>query len=153
MIDNEIRRLFAQMAGLGLLVLFLVIGAISFLFLAKYNPDIFFKKLSVAEQIENKPVNQSPTFGEDISQTDLVEGTGRQVVYENCGGCHSLKLVTQNRFTKEGWLQVIRWMQETQGLWDLGANEDLILEYLSTYLAPEAKGRRKPLEVEWYTLE
>lgn len=49
---------------------------------------------------------------------------------------------------------MIVWMQETQKLWDLGENEDKILDYLATYLGPEKKGRRAPLEVEeWYVIE
>jgi hypothetical protein len=61
--------------------------------------------------------------------------------------------VTQNRATRDGWLEMIRWMQETQKLWDLGPNEDKILDYLATYYAPEAKGRRAPVKVEeWYDL-
>ena len=51
---------------------------------------------------------------------------------------------------------MIRWMQETQGLWDLGENEALILKYLSTHYAPEEVGRRKNIDVaaiEWYILD
>ena len=45
-------------------------------------------------------------------------------------------------------------MQETQNLWDLGKNEDIIVKYLATYYAPEKKGRRQNLtNIEWYVLE
>ena len=60
----------------------------------------------------------------------------------------------QNRATREGWEEMIRWMQETQKLWDLGPTEDKILDYLATYYAPENKGRRAQLVVdEWYEIE
>lgn len=76
------------------------------------------------------------------------------LVKASCTPCHSAKLVTQNRATREGWLEMIRWMQETQKLWDLQPNEDKILDYLATYYAPENEGRRRPLEVEeWYVIE
>ena len=79
-----------------------------------------------------------------------------KVVRANCTTCHSGKLIAQNRADREGWRQMIRWMQETQGLWDLGANETVILDYLTTHYAPEAVGRRANIsmeEVEWYILE
>lgn len=88
--------------------------------------------------------------------TGLIYDEGFEIVRATCTACHSAKLVTQNRATKEGWTQMIRWMQETQGLWDLGANEGPIVSYLAKNYAPEEIGRRANLEVaaiEWYILE
>jgi len=65
-------------------------------------------------------------------------------------------LVTQNRATREGWKEMIIWMQATQGLQDLGENEKPILDYLAKHYAPEELGRRANLnvdEIEWYILE
>jgi len=89
-------------------------------------------------------------------QTGLAYGEGFDIVRGTCTACHSAKLVTQNRATREGWKQMIRWMQETQGLWDLGKNEPVVLDYLSKYYAPEEIGRRANIdlaEVEWFILE
>lgn len=89
-------------------------------------------------------------------QTGLIYAKGFETVRRNCTSCHSPKLIIQNRATKEGWKQMITWMQETQGLWDLGKNEAIILDYLSTNYAPEETGRRANLEVEkieWFVLE
>ncbi len=87
-------------------------------------------------------------------RTGFVKGNGLMLVVNNCTNCHSAKLVTQNRMSKEGWESTIKWMQETQNLWDLGVNEETIVNYLATYYAPEAKGRRQNLNaVEWYELE
>lgn len=87
-------------------------------------------------------------------RTGFVEGEGLQLVINNCTTCHSAKLVTQNRMSKEQWKATIRWMQETQNLWDLGAQEEQIVTYLATYYAPSKKGRRQNLaDLEWYTLE
>ncbi|MEM7510480.1 MAG: hypothetical protein AAF388_06080 [Bacteroidota bacterium] len=75
-------------------------------------------------------------------------------VIANCTSCHSSKLILQNRATKEGWEEMIRWMQQTQKLWDLGENEEKILAYLTEHYGPEDKGRRAPLAVEdWYEIE
>lgn len=85
--------------------------------------------------------------------TGLVAAGDYLLVKGNCLACHSAKLITQNRADREGWLGMIHWMQEKQNLPDLGPNEGPILDYLSTYYAPEESGRRPPLEVtEWYEL-
>lgn len=87
-------------------------------------------------------------------RTGFVEGEGLMTVVNNCTNCHSAKLVTQNRMSREGWEATIRWMQETQNLWDLGNNEPIILDYLANYYAPQKKGRRQNLsDIEWYVLE
>lgn len=87
-------------------------------------------------------------------RTGFVEGEGLTTVINNCTNCHSAKLVTQNRMTKEQWQATIHWMQETQNLWDLGDNEEIILNYLATHYAPTKEGRRKNLQdIEWYTLK
>lgn len=71
----------------------------------------------------------------------------------NCTSCHSGKLVTQNRASREGWESMIRWMQETQGLWDLGENEAGILDYLAKHYGTNETGRRKNLKIEdWYEI-
>lgn len=77
------------------------------------------------------------------------------IVKAHCTGCHSPKLISMNRFTREGWLEKIRWMQETQKLWDLGESESVVLDYLEKYYSPETKtGRRAALEnVKWYNLD
>ena len=91
--------------------------------------------------------------GVDVESGLIAEGE-YMLVKMTCTACHSGKLVTQNRATEQGWTQMIRWMQETQGLWDLGPNETPIVTYLATYYAPEAQGRRAPLSVsEWYELD
>ena len=79
-----------------------------------------------------------------------------ELVRGNCTTCHSGKLIAQNRASREGWQQMIRWMQKTQGLWDLGKNEPKILDYLATHYAPKEVGRRANIDVsaiEWYILD
>ncbi len=87
-------------------------------------------------------------------ETGLIVAKNLELVKANCTKCHSGKLIAQNRASKEGWASMIDWMQETQGLWDLGENEGPILEYLESCYGPEQVGRRKNLEIEeWYELE
>lgn len=87
-------------------------------------------------------------------RTGLIEAEGLMEVVNNCTNCHSSKLVTQNRMSKERWEATIDWMQETQNLWDLGKNEAIIVNYLVTNYPPTEKGRRQILtNIDWYELE
>ena len=87
-------------------------------------------------------------------RTGLVDGEGLMEVVNNCTNCHSAQLVIQNRMNAERWAATIDWMQETQNLWDLGANEEIIINYLVTQYPIQKKGRRAALEnIEWYALE
>jgi len=87
-------------------------------------------------------------------RTGLIANEGMMLVVQNCTSCHSSKMITQNRATKEGWKSIIKWMQQTQNLWDLGINEEKIITYLATNYAPQKKGRRAKLSnIEWYELE
>ncbi len=117
-------------------------------------------------KLEGQPIattqsktDQLATTAEEIKdgihvETGLVFAEGFDVVRATCTACHSAKLITQNRATREGWKDIIHWMQETQGLWDLGKQEGVILDYLAAYYAPEEIGRRANLEaIEWYILE
>ena len=86
--------------------------------------------------------------------TNLVIDQNFELVKGQCTACHSAMLITQNSASREGWEQMIRWMQKDQGLWDLGESEDKILDYLSKNYGPQKKGRRTPLtNIEWYYLD
>jgi hypothetical protein len=78
-------------------------------------------------------------------ESRLVIAPGFQTVKTQCTVCHSSKLIIQNRADRNGWLQMIRWMQRSQGLWPLGPNEAVILDYLEANYAPTSSGRRAPL--------
>lgn len=87
-------------------------------------------------------------------RTGLIDAEGLMEVVNNCTNCHSAKLVTQNRMNQERWAATIDWMQETQNLWDLGKNEEIIINYLVTNYPPVKIGRRAPLtDIKWYELK
>jgi hypothetical protein len=79
----------------------------------------------------------------------LTEGQGRETVVRHCTVCHSARLIAQSRGDRDGWRAMIRWMQETQGLWPLGGDEAIILDYLEASYPPLRSGRRKPLRVNF----
>ncbi|HEX7045328.1 MAG TPA: hypothetical protein VF203_12015 [Burkholderiales bacterium] len=71
-------------------------------------------------------------------KTGLAIDKGFEIVSAWCTACHSATLITQTGMTRAQWLETIRWMQDTQGLWDLGEREDEILDYLArNYGVPE----------------
>lgn len=87
-------------------------------------------------------------------RTGLIVDEGYMEVVNNCTACHSAKLVTQNRMNAERWAATIDWMQETQNLWDLGRNEEIIINYLVKNYPQIKIGRRALLtNIEWYELE
>ena len=87
-------------------------------------------------------------------RTGLIEAEGLMTVVNNCTNCHSSKLVIQNRMNTERWNATIKWMQETQNLWSLGDNQEIIVNYLVSNYPPKKKGRRENLaDIEWYELE
>lgn len=104
--------------------------------------------------IEKVAVAKTAVAASSVEQSILVVDDELPLVIQNCTGCHSAKLIAQNRATREGWKNMIVWMQETQNLWDLGPNEDKILDYLTRHYSPERVGRRKNLEnIVWYDLK
>ena len=87
-------------------------------------------------------------------RTGFVDAEGLMEVVNNCTNCHSAKLVIQNRMNAERWNATIKWMQETQNLWDLGGNQEIIVNYLVSNYPPKEVGRRAALtNIEWYELE
>jgi hypothetical protein len=153
-LNNRLKQLMPFIAII-LVVLTVFIGGIFYL---KSNPGLFLGQT----QKEEDPVPEKMVQVDENEEivggvhpgTGLVEGEGLDLVIAHCTGCHSSKLITQNRAEREGWIQMIRWMQETQNLWDLGEHEEAIVSYLAKYYAPEEKGRRAPLtDIEWYELK
>ena len=81
-----------------------------------------------------------------LSPTQLVEAPGVNLVRGHCTGCHSEHLITQNSGSREDWLRTIRWMQQTQNLWQIPPDaEESILNYLAKHYPARTVYRRAPL--------
>ncbi|TXD48237.1 monoheme cytochrome C [Polaribacter sp. IC073] len=137
-------------------IFFSFLASVLLLF-AAYDPtfSIFGNKetaLTYSDTVENK--NEDKIENGVHIRTGLVDAEGLITVVNNCTNCHSAKLVIQNRMNTERWNTTIKWMQETQNLWDLGENQEVIVNYLVTNYPPIAKGRRLNLtDINWYTLK
>lgn len=81
--------------------------------------------------------------------TGLKVAVGMDVVIANCTVCHSAKFITLQKGDRDTWLQMIRWMQRTQGLWDFDPKtEDTILTYLEKNYPPGKASRRPNLKAK-----
>lgn len=133
------------------------LGIFSFILIwAIFNPKLFLPSPKHIE-IEN-------TTSIEISDDRIIDGIhvgtglkdapGLNIVIQNCTNCHSAQLLIQNRMSRTNWSKTIDWMQETQNLWDLGKNEDIIINYLVSNYPVIAKGRRQNLkDITWYELK
>jgi len=99
--------------------------------------------LAVLTMIVAAMPGQADTIDET---TGLIVGPGWELVRAHCGGCHSHQLVTGQRGDRRTWLEMIRWMQATQNLWQFDPKtEDGILTYLAENYPPQANRRRAPI--------
>ncbi|MFA7522011.1 MAG: hypothetical protein WCY71_03720 [Halothiobacillaceae bacterium] len=88
-------------------------------------PAIAGDQIEAAEEYEIDP------------ETNLIKAPGFETVKANCIACHSARLITGRGYTREVWLEQIRWMQDSQGLWEFAPEvEEEILDYLETYYPP-----------------
>jgi mono/diheme cytochrome c family protein len=66
-----------------------------------------------------------------------------ELVRNNCIACHSPKLITQQRGSEAQWLNMIRWMQKKQNLWQFDPDtENRIIGYLAENYPPQDDRRR-----------
>lgn len=144
----------------ALIVLFSVLGCIIYF--------SFENSINKAFELRPEPIESRGHSGESNSldpnrvengihvETGMAYDANFELVRRSCTSCHSSKLVIQNRATREGWKQMIVWMQATQGLQDFGKYEVKILDYLEKNYAPTDVGRRQNLHVDkedWYVID
>ncbi|NRB63092.1 MAG: hypothetical protein HRU40_08740 [Saprospiraceae bacterium] len=159
-------RQFSLILGAIKLVLLSAISMLIYLYFGSAIEGMFHKseplttqqeKVLNAKRIQRQMEAEQEKIENGIHlATGLKVAEGWDVVRTTCTGCHSAALVTQNKATYSGWKEMIVWMQETQGLWDLGENEEVILAYLTNHYAPNEAGRRSGLnieDIEWYILD
>ena len=91
------------------------------------------------------PQPPPPAQPELDARTRLVKSRDWELVREECTSCHSTKIVVQTRADRDGWLGMLRWMQETQELRRFSPDEETrILDYLVREYGPVARNGRRP---------
>lgn len=137
---------------LAVVLLFMVIGSLIFFVLSMNSSSKPAETIAATEVVNDADRNKIEN-GVHV-RTGLLDAEGMMTVVNNCTNCHSAKIITQNRMPAEQWKETIKWMQETQNLWDLGANQEIIVKYLTTNYPYKKKGRRPILtDIDWYELE
>jgi len=133
--------------------LFIVTGGVLVYYM--FNPNFFdFNSKTKTSMVTPIELDEDRIENGIHVRTGLVDAEGLMTVVNNCTNCHSAKIVTQNRMTTERWNATIKWMQQTQNLWELGKNQEVIVNYLVTNYPPKSKGRRMILtNIDWYVLE
>ncbi|PWG04171.1 monoheme cytochrome C [Polaribacter aquimarinus] len=127
------------------------------LLLVIYNPTLSIfnnQNLNETQKIASENDDEDRIENGIHVRTGLIDSDGLMTVVNNCTNCHSAKIITQNRMNTERWNTTIKWMQETQNLWDLGENQKIIVNYLVNNYPTTSKGRRINLNnIDWYTLK
>lgn len=76
--------------------------------------------------------------------TGLIIDPDSPLVEANCLACHASGLITNMRASRQAWLAAIRWMQQSEGLWEIPADdEEKILNYLTKYYGEKYDTRRR----------
>jgi hypothetical protein len=92
-------------------------------------------------------------IGQLDDETGMVIDRYWELTKAQCTSCHSSSVFVQTRATREGWSDMIDWMQTTQGLWDLGEHEPRILDYLEKHYGISENTRSHVLKIdEWYEI-
>ncbi len=91
------------------------------------------------------PAADTPTYEID-KDSGLIMAPGWEIVKGQCTACHSARFITSQQGDRETWESMIRWMQKTQGLWQIPATmETTILDYLAANYPPGKPSRRPNL--------
>jgi hypothetical protein len=78
------------------------------------------------------------TLAQEDQLDGLPPGPGQEETYYACNACHSIRLVTQQRLSRERWDELLDWMVEKQGMPPLPEEDrTLVLGYLAEHFNPE----------------
>lgn len=81
--------------------------------------------------------------------TGLIIDPDSPLVEANCLACHESNLIINMHASRKAWLAAIRWMQDSEGLWEIEPeDEEKILNYLEKYYGEKYDTRRRiPLAI------
>lgn len=151
---SRVGELVRRLNTLTYIATFFIVLSLLMLTMPETMEEFFAVETPVVDTIPSDVVSDTLVIDGIHVATGLIAADGYEIVSARCIRCHKAATITQNRMDRDGWEEAIRWMQDTQGLEDLGDHEVIILDYLAKHYAPEKKGRRPNLEnIEWYDLE
>ena len=110
------------------------------------NNDGFLARVLATVFLMSPVISSSASFAAIDPVSGLAIADGWETVRANCTACHSAKFITLQRGDRDTWESMIRWMQNTQGLWLFDEEtEDTILSYLAVNYPPGKSSRRRNL--------
>ena len=110
------------------------------------NNDGFLARVLATVFLMSPVISSSASFAAIDPVSGLAIADGWETVRANCTACHSAKFITSQRGDRDTWKSMIRWMQNTQGLWLFDEEkEDTILSYLAVNYPPGKSSRRRNL--------
>ncbi|MBW7850830.1 MAG: hypothetical protein H3C38_10065 [Rhodospirillales bacterium] len=87
------------------------------------------------------PFLTRPGAGMPEQSAALPPGEGRDEVEGICSACHSIRMVTQQRLSRDRWDELLDWMVAEQGMPELDAEtREKVLDYLADHLSPKTSG-------------
>ncbi len=114
--------------------------------------DLFVKNDEKLKPTTEKENNTDSNIIDE--ETGLIIDTNVELVKVNCTSCHSASLIIYTSVDSTQWHDIIKWMQKTQGLWDLGSNEKPIIEYLSkNYGISHSQNQPDEFINTWYEID
>ena len=70
--------------------------------------------------------------------TGLVIEPGYKLVTGHCTTCHSAHIIIQQGLKRGDWGELVEWMQEEQGLWEIPDKQlSVVLDYLALNYGPD----------------
>ncbi|MEM1159710.1 MAG: aldehyde dehydrogenase [Pseudomonadota bacterium] len=80
------------------------------------------------------PERAHATASDDEEYGVLFTAPGVDETYAYCAGCHSERIVAQQGLTRDGWVEILEWMVEEQGMGEIEEPDlTLILDYLTKH--------------------
>lgn len=83
----------------------------------------------------------APMMADEYEFAPLPPGEGAEETYYACIACHSLRTVTNGGYSRAVWDELLDWMVEVQGMYEMPPEErEIVLDYLATHIGEDWSG-------------
>lgn len=94
--------------------------------------QILIVALGLLWSLSNLPASASED--EEDYNGILFNAPGADTTYAYCAGCHSERIVAQQGMTREGWVDLLEWMVEEQGMGEIDEPDySEVIDYLAQH--------------------
>ncbi|MEL6934465.1 MAG: aldehyde dehydrogenase [Pseudomonadota bacterium] len=90
--------------------------------------------LAASHQVGTASASNAEDEEEEDFNGILVNKPGADITFAYCAGCHSERIIAQQGLTRDGWIEVLEWMVEEQGMGEIEDPDYTdIINYLSDH--------------------